>query len=297
MARGEERPRDADGLGRTTLRAVVTVDDAARVGARLGPLRNGMNWGVAQLAERLAVNQEVEGSSPPAPVVTKKAPQGLMPCGAFFYSVVWFRFGSTALDSNSACSAVTSCGMSLILYRWIVSVAGDVDPRSAVVERLVPALQASGAAAGPDSYYVSRQWEPPERSEAWLTLVASDGSELPDLIDVELGDVPRYDTGSDAILDEGADWYRRALRQVTDIALEVLASGRVLPVSEHEFGQRDPAETVPALVEALHGVSPTFRAACPTPAAARAYLLGEFARSGPSPRLSYPGHWLWNIAG
>ncbi|GEM_PF-5896412 len=31
-------------------------------------------WGVAQLAERLAVNQEVGGSSPPAPVAIKKSP-------------------------------------------------------------------------------------------------------------------------------------------------------------------------------------------------------------------------------
>ncbi len=38
----------------------------------VGKPRNGgmkcQEWGVAQLAERLAVNQEVGGSSPPAPV-------------------------------------------------------------------------------------------------------------------------------------------------------------------------------------------------------------------------------------
>ena len=31
-------------------------------------------WGVAQLAERLAVNQEVGGSSPPAPVAIRDNP-------------------------------------------------------------------------------------------------------------------------------------------------------------------------------------------------------------------------------
>ena len=181
----------------------------------------------------------------------------------------------------------------LVLMRWIVPVGGYGSARDLIEARISPAVRASGWLCSPHTtHHVSD-----EGNEAWLTVVtrmdrAEDVAE--DLAEL-LGSPPAVETTQDVLLSPGAEEYRGSLQEITHVGLDVLAAGGVIPLTEYE-SLLQPSTAAPRLIPFLNETSDTYRRACSTYESTERFWL-SFFRWGPTPDLSHPGHWLWNLAG
>lgn len=105
-------------------------------------------------------------------------------------------------------------------------------------------------------------------------------------------------TSTDPILNAAYAWYRKALRRVTDISLELHASSAVLVHQQFLLNILQVtllgANPRPDLRGYLYSHSNTFRNLCASPGMEEEFWR-DFFTWPPEGNLSNPGHWLFNI--
>jgi hypothetical protein len=156
-----------------------------------------------------------------------------------------------------------------------------------------PAVRAGGWLYGPDTtHHVNDQG-----GEAWVTVVTPLDA-APD-VRADLDELfmcpPKLETTDDTIVSPGAEGYRAALQEVTHVGLDVLESGRPIPLAEYDAFERA-SEAAEQLIPFLSEVSSTYRRTSSTYDSTERFWLGFFGRA-PDTELARAGHWLWNLAG
>jgi hypothetical protein len=152
-------------------------------------------------------------------------------------------------------------------------------------------------------FYVSRQ----PAGVVWLTVYTEDAATdaARDFISQRLGGKPdEPGTSADPILDDQVAWYRRALQQVCEAALDLLPARledlellRIVrdPGDKVFFPEHPPSETYRSLLEQrLLERAASYHT---LDRSARDELWRCFAEWPSHPYLSPAGHWLWNLVG
>jgi hypothetical protein len=196
-----------------------------------------------------------------------------------------------------------------VLYRWRIEASGP-DPVARmreVVNLAVGPAVASPQCGGAQSYYVSKHTDdpPPTRHTVWLTFVAPPTAEavLRTAVDRQLAGVTVLDycvTTGDPVLRPEHAWWRRGVRRVTDVALDLHRGSDAEFLAHRNFlvhiaGRLQVfANPQPVLRDYLSQRSQPFRTICATLGGEDEFWRDFF--TWPSePVLSYPGHWLFNI--
>ncbi len=195
----------------------------------------------------------------------------------------------------------------LVLCAWNVLLADPSDVERILTQVFPPILRDPSVVAHARSYFVSRQVSEHAPPEAWLRMFATPSNAQTVVAAVQQYLAPMHveesvdPTGRDPLVRRSVGWYRCRLREVTDVALDLVSS------VDSDFHRRavrqvpDPylARWTSALAyeselaDHLHKYSVAFRRVD------SAKFWFDFAR-WPLPRsdlLSPPGHWLWNILG
>lgn len=193
--------------------------------------------------------------------------------------------------------------MSQLMYRWVLrglpTAHADVWRRAERVMREVvaPAVRHADVVRTARDYYASKQGGS-GGVDVWLVIFAPEWAEPTLLAAVE--PLPtwcrRIDwvrSRDDDLLKRRCRNYRRGLRMVTDVALDLHCSTQLQAhqcfLIDQMFAASDPR---PALRAYLSTHSATH---APMDARTQDKFWRDFFSAGPSPVLSYYGHWLWNI--
>ena len=182
----------------------------------------------------------------------------------------------------------------LVMLRWILPLhRSSGSARDLIRTSVSPAVRASGWLSSPGTTHHVSDRGP----ELWLTVITvlDDTTDVRDELTEFLRAPPSVETGHDPLLASAAEWYRRALQDVSRVALDVIEAGGRIPLAEYQAFE-SPADAALLLARYLDDVSASYRRACPTYEEMESFWLSFFKR-GPTPQLPQPGRGLWNLAG
>jgi hypothetical protein len=192
------------------------------------------------------------------------------------------------------------------LYRWRIDASGpDAVARKREVVNLAVVPAVAEPAVQSATYYVSKQPRDPVEPTVWLAVVAPPTAEaaLRAAVEPRLAGVTVVDycaAQGDPVLRPEHAWWRRGVRDVTDVALDLHRGSDAEFLAHRGFllhvaGRLQVfANPQPTLRDYMSQHSQSFRTICAAPAEEDEFWR-DFFTWPTEPVLSYPGHWLFNI--
>lgn len=181
-----------------------------------------------------------------------------------------------------------------LLLRWEFELAGSANVSRAQNDLLadsVRQLVEGPWQSRPDGFYVSRQ-----NSGIWITVLTTNPAAAAYRSDISSGmptPASTSQSGTDRILAADCRDYRTGLRTTTEIALQLLASSARRDHQAFLIQAACACAADPSTLR-VYAEAHTERARR-LAGTLRDRYWGTFYDPGPSPELSFHGHWLWNL--